>query len=314
MPTALRPAARAATDLLLSRPLPRRAALRIGAERQRTIVLLWHRVGPEGPQPHEVVRTLALDDFRRQIDLLQQMGTIVPLAECDGPFVDEDNRPRFVLTFDDDDHHHSQHVLPVLLAGGLPATFFLSGRWLHGYGPYWWELLEQEIATEGTARVAGRHGLPPDATAPRIGQALTGTAAAQRMAEEARRAPDAPMDDEEMRALVDAGMEIAFHTIDHDLLPGLSDAALDAAVSTGRDRLSAATGVPIERFAYPHGGADERTAAAVGRAGYRSAWTTAKRSARPADAPMLRGRWDLGHRSLDEMRRSILRAMVRPRP
>ncbi|HUG86500.1 MAG TPA: polysaccharide deacetylase family protein [Euzebya sp.] len=314
MSPVLRPVARSAADMLLRSPPVQRAALRMGAARQRAIVLVWHRIAPEGPQPHEVVPTVALSSFSDQLDLLQDLGTVVPLTACDDGVSPADGRPLFALTFDDDDARHADHVLPILARRGLPATFFLSGRWLHGYGPYWWELLEDEIAAVGTAEVAGRHGLPADVSAPRIGRELTGTDAVVEMARRARHAVPPPMSQPQATALVAAGMEIGFHTIDHDMLPTLSDPALVDAVATGRDVLAAAVGFPIERFAYPHGGADSRTAAAVSRAGYRSAWTTAKRTARPGDPPMLRGRWDVGHRSLDQLHRILLRGLARPTP
>jgi peptidoglycan/xylan/chitin deacetylase (PgdA/CDA1 family) len=46
----------------------------------------------------------------------------------------------------------------VLEAMRVPATFFLSGRALHGLGPYWWSLLERSIRSRGleaTRRLLG---------------------------------------------------------------------------------------------------------------------------------------------------------------
>lgn len=286
----------------------------MAATRQRAIVLLWHRIAPDGPQPHEVVPTVAVARFREQLNLLQQLGSVVSLDACENSVASTDGRPMFALTFDDDDARHAQHVLPALVEMGLPATFFLSGRWLHDRGPYWWELLEEEIADVGLAAVAGRHGLPPDTSAPHLGRALTGTTAAAELADAARQATNPPMGPRDAAALVAAGMEIGFHTIDHDLLPGVPDPALEEAVTAGRDRLAAALGVSMDRFAYPHGGADDRTSVAVARAGYRSGWTTTKRTVRPSDQPMLRGRWDVGHQSLDRMGRLLLRGLARPGP
>jgi peptidoglycan/xylan/chitin deacetylase (PgdA/CDA1 family) len=313
MPSALRTSARAAADLVLSSARLRRVALRSAATRQRAAVLLWHRVAPEGPQPHEVVPTVALARFREQLDLLMELGAVVPLAALDDAS-GSGGRPRFALTFDDDDARHAHHVLPALVERDLPATFFLSGRWLHGRGPYWWELLEQDLARDGAEAVAARHGLSPGLPAARIGQALTGSPVAQELADRARADGEPPMTQEQAATLLDAGMEIGFHTIDHEVLPALGETPLRAAVSAGREELATAMGTPLERFAYPHGRADDRTSVAVARAGYRSAWTTTKRTARPGDAPMLRGRWDLGHRSLSEMRQILVRGLARPTP
>lgn len=309
-----RQAARSVADLLLRSPLAQRGASRVGAARQRAIVLLWHRIAPEGPRPHEVVQTLRLDGFGEQLDLLCELGTVVPLSACEDAVSGKSRRPRFALTFDDDDARHTQHVLPALVERNLPATFFLSGRWLHGYGPYWWELLEREIATEGPAAVAKRHGLSADLTAPRLGQALTGSDTAGELALRARETDNPPMQGDDVAALVAAGMEIGFHTIDHDVLPNLPGTALADAVTTGRDRLAASVDARITRFAYPHGRVDLRVAAAVGRAGYDSAWTTSKRTVLPGDPPALHGRWDMGHKTIDEVRRTLLLGLARPTP
>lgn len=309
---------RSTADLLLGNARIQRVALRSAARRGRTIVLLWHRIHTDGPAAHEVVRTVPVGRFGAQLDLLQELGSVVSLAACDAPRIEDGEdgkeRPRFVLTFDDDDARHREHVLPVLAERGLPATFFLSGRWLHGHGPYWWEVLEEQIAALGTAAVARRHGLPEGLSAPRLGQELTGTPQARALAAQAREEGPPPMSGEDAAALVAAGMEIGFHTIEHEVLPNLRDAALPGAVTDGRAELADALGVPVKRFAYPHGLVDERVAEAVADAGYHSAWTTRKRAARPGDAPFARGRWEVSHRPLDEIQSTLLRGFARPIP
>src|SRR4030095_14026992 len=67
-------------------------------------------------------------------------------------------------------------------------------------------------------------------------------------------------------ALAAGGMTIGFHTVDHDILPGLTGAALDDAVSRGREDLAAAAGAAVHYFAYPHGKADTRSAGVARRA------------------------------------------------
>lgn len=304
--------ARQAADRALRRQALARAALRRAGRRQRAIVLLWHRVAPEGPRPHEVLRTVTTDDFRIQLDLLADLGDIVPLDALESG--SDSGRPRFALTFDDDNVNHARHVLPVLRERDVPATFFLSGRWLFGYGPYWWEVLEDRIQRSGAETVAADLGVPGAPTPPRIAAAITGTAAARELADEGRGRLAVGMDGDAARALVVAGMEIGFHTVDHHLLTSLDDEELAAALVDGRDDLAAAAGTPLERFAYPHGGVDGRVAAATAAAGYRTAWTTAKVLDVP-DAPrMRRGRWDVGHLPLGHFRSRLLRALARPRP
>lgn len=299
-------------DRVLARPVAGRVAARIGGVRGRGIALLWHRVRPEGAHPHEVVRGVATEAFAQQLDVLCRLGDIVPLEELERPR--GRGRPRFALTFDDDDPGHAEHTLPLLAAHDLPATFFLSGRWRGGSGPYWWELLEAEVRTVGAPAVAVAYGLPPDTDPVRIAATLTGTSRADALARTSETAGRPPMDQPAAARLVAAGMEIGFHTRDHPSLPTLRDDELRAAVHVGRAELAAELGVLIVRFAYPHGHVDDRVAAAVRAQGYRSAWTTRKRTVSRGQDPMLLGRWDLGHLDIDGFRLAVLRALARPSP
>lgn len=257
-----------------------------------------------------MVRTVATSDFRAQLDLLAELGDIVPLSalETGG----SRDRPRFALTFDDDDVNHVQHALPILQERQLPATFFLSGRWLHGYGPYWWEVLEERIRLQGPRAVAAGLGLDPELTPEQIGSAITGRRAARELAELGRGAEAAGMDGADAAQLVAAGMEIGFHTVDHPPLTALDDEELTRALDEGRTALSEELSTPLARFAYPHGRADERVANAAADAGFRSAWTTAKVVNLPHAEPLLRGRWDVGHLPIGQIRARLVRALARP--
>ena len=299
-------------DRMLRHRSVERLAYRSGAYRGRGIALLWHRIRPGGPSPDEVVRSVSTSTFASQLAALEELGEIVPLREL------EDHRrsarPRFALSFDDDDPGHAEHTLPLLVSRGLPATFFLSGRWRHAQGPYWWEVLEDRIRERGAAAVALDHGLSHHADAPAIAAALTGTSRAEDLARTTPRQRHATMTAEHAAALVAAGMEIGFHTLHHPSLPTLDDGQVRSAVTDGRDALAAELATPIVRFAYPHGHADAQVAATVGVSGYRSAWTTTKRVTCRGDDPMLRGRWDLGHRDAEAFRAALVRGLARPRP
>jgi peptidoglycan/xylan/chitin deacetylase (PgdA/CDA1 family) len=297
-------------DLALRSPGVERLARRVAGARGRGVALLWHRIRPEGPRPGETVRAVSVDDLAVQLDLLVELGDVVPLAALDG--VERGRRPRFALTFDDDDPGHADHTLPLLVSRGLPATFFLSGRWRGDAGPYWWEVLEARIQDRGAGIVATEYGLPPTTDAAALARALTGTSHSAVLADEAVRTPWRTMDATHAVSLVAAGMEIGFHTLHHPSLPTLRDGALHAAVVSGRAELGEDLGTPLDRFAYPHGHVDGRVAAAVRAGGYVSGWTTAKRISAGGDDPMLHGRWDLGHLNLETFRAVLVRGLTRP--
>ena len=287
-----------------------RQALRVAGARGRGIALLWHRIRPEGPRPHEVVRSVSTSAFARQLDMLQELGEVVPLAELEHPH--RGPRPRFALTFDDDDPGHAEYTLPLLLARGLPATFFLSGRWRSGLGPYWWEILEAEMSSRGVAETAVHYGLAPDAGSGAIANSLTGTPAVGELAASAVGLTAGTMTAEQAHRLTAAGMEIGFHTLEHPSLPHLDDPALRAAVLDGRQELADELGAQVRRFAYPHGHVDARVARLVRVGDYRSAWTTAKRVIAGDGDPMLHGRWDMGLFDDAGFRAVLVRGLARP--
>ncbi|MGI5375574.1 polysaccharide deacetylase family protein [Streptomyces sp. CA-251387] len=83
------------------------------------------------------------------------------------------------------------------------------------------------------------------------------------------------LDEDGIRRALAAGMEIASHGLTHLDLTRAPDHVLHTEVSDSRRRLAALTGDDVEGFCYPYGRLDERAAAAVRRAGYRYACSTA---------------------------------------
>lgn len=76
-----------------------------------------------------------------------------------------------------------------------------------------------------------------------------------------------------VEAMLDAGWELASHTIDHSDLTTLEGAALEREVAGSRRILRRDYGVPVKNFCYPAGEYDEATIAAVEAAGYEGATT-----------------------------------------
>jgi peptidoglycan/xylan/chitin deacetylase (PgdA/CDA1 family) len=92
---------------------------------------------------------------------------------------------------------------------------------------------------------------------------------------------------QQLDPLRDRGIEFGAHTLTHPCLPDVADEAVAEEVESSRFALEEALSTPIRTFAYPYGQLDDRTLAAVQRAGFLSACTTEPRLARLDDHPLL---------------------------
>jgi peptidoglycan/xylan/chitin deacetylase (PgdA/CDA1 family) len=274
------------------------AVRRIGALRGRSLVLVYHRIDENGGPARRIVPSVPSGVFRRQLEALGEVGEIVPLESLlhDGR---RSAKPRFAVTFDDDFETHVDRALPILRNRDVPATFFLSGRSLHGLGSYWFELLQQLIDARGTkevSRLIHTQGEGVDA----LVTACENDPSLQKAIE--AEAPDVShrLDRSGIEALAGAGMAIGFHTVRHEILTRLDDGGLDAALTQGREELEAVVGHPLRLFAYPHGKADRRTADRIRDAGYEAAWTGRPRPMHPRNDRYLLGRWEAGRLDVDD--------------
>jgi peptidoglycan/xylan/chitin deacetylase (PgdA/CDA1 family) len=251
---------------------------------ERALVLVYHRIVAHAPSASAIVPTVASDVFRRHVAALADVGEIVPLESLVGG-IGRHARPRFAMTFDDDLLSHVEHALPILRSLGAQATFFLSGRALHGLGPYWFEVLEREIDGRGLA----------------VAVACERDRSLQARLEDRAGEPGPRLEHGDIEALAAAGMSIGFHTLRHRILPPLPPDELEADLVEGREDLEAVVGRRIQLFAYPHGKADPRTAAAVRRADYGAAFTGRPSPITRGADPYLLGRWEPGPLGVDDL-------------
>ena len=276
----------------------REAVRRIGAVRGHSLVLVYHRVAPGEPTAREVVPSVSTELFRRQLEALGEVGEIAPL---DVLVQDRDRhaRPRFALTFDDDYVTHVDHALPVLKALDVPATFFLSGRALHGLGSYWFEVLERLIDAVGVVEISRLLNVQTEGLDALIA-ACENNSALQKIVEAEGTDGPSHLDRSQIEALLNAGMAVGFHTLHHEILTRLRDDELEASLTIGRRELERVVGRPLPHFAYPHGKADLRTAAKVRDAGYEAAWTGRPQPMHRRDDRYLLGRWEPGRSDVDD--------------
>lgn len=272
----------------------RTPALRLAAARQRDLVINYHRVAPEGPQWFEVVPTVPTSLLRAHLEGLMEVLDIVTLRELvdDHP---RGSRPRIAITFDDDYRSHYEHVLPVLRELGVSATFFLSGRSLHGLGAYWWSRLEGLIRRDGLAAVNDSLGTTAQTPA-ELAARIEGTHLAKELETASAKGIDQPLSSIELRALADAGMEVGFHTIQHPVLVGLGADEVDHHLTAGRAELAEAAGRYVAFFAYPHGKATYRIARSAEAAGFDAAFVGGGMPLRPGLDRYLLGRHGTGSR------------------
>jgi peptidoglycan/xylan/chitin deacetylase (PgdA/CDA1 family) len=273
----------------------RRAAMTAAAARGKGLVLVFHRVDPV-TGPAMLVPSVSESILRSQIQSLLEVGEVVDLEDMLGA-PQNWRRPRFVVTFDDDYPTHYLHALPILQSLDITATFFLSGRALHGLGPLWFEKLDALIRARGVREAARQLDVQTDDDLGRLARMCE---AEPRLQERIHALPDEQvvrhLTATEIRSLADAGMTIGFHTLEHQLLTILSDSAIRDALTRGRRALEDAAGRPVRVFAYPHGKADSRAAARVAEAGFVAACTGEPIATRPGEDPHRIGRWEPGCR------------------
>jgi peptidoglycan/xylan/chitin deacetylase (PgdA/CDA1 family) len=101
--------------------------------------------------------------------------------------------------------------------------------------------------------------------------------------------PGRLLDEDGVRALAEAGMDVGSHAMTHRDLRGLSDAELEKELVRSRAKIERVTGRPCRTLAHPYGLSDERTEAAASRAGYDLALAWLPGPWRPLAAPRLPG-------------------------
>jgi peptidoglycan/xylan/chitin deacetylase (PgdA/CDA1 family) len=277
----------AAASVLRRQPLLCSGLLRAAAARGRGLVLCYHRVTPD-TSPTDTIDPLHPDRFAQQLEALKKAGDVMPIASL--MRWPSSRRPAFAVTFDDDDAAHVTHALPILRALDVPATFFLSGRSLHGLGAYWWMQLQQAVDEDGLAATCRRLGR----TARDIRELARQCRASGGLQDLQTRAAPRVMQPSDIHELADAGMTIGFHTVRHPALTLLDDRDLARALTEGREALAAAAHARVDFLAYPYGLTDRRVADAAQRAGYRAAFALGDGPITRRDDQFLLARWQPG--------------------
>lgn len=283
-----------------------RLALRMFAMAEsRLSIVLFHHVLPQFDAllPNEP----DIESFAAQMRWLRESFRILPLREAVTRLAGG-NLPvgSLCVTFDDGYGDNAHHALPVLTALNIPATFFVTTRYLAG-GFMWndriiealraWPADDVDLSPYGLESVSLAAGpqaalsqllpvikyLPYDQRELVSADLLTRSGAPQKRV---------MMNEDEIRALHRAGMEIGGHTQSHPILCELDDTRAEREIAENKFELETIIGQPIETFAYPNGQPqrdyDGRHIAMLKRCGYSHALTTA-----PGTATRATNAWQL---------------------
>lgn len=245
------------------------ATLLSGRGRRASLaILIFHRVLP-APDP------LLPDEpdarrFAALLDLLQAGFRVLPLREAVRRLASGSLPARAVsITFDDGYANNCEVAMPLLAARQLPATVFVASGFLNG-GIMFNDLViesmraapaELDLGPIGLGRLTladdeARRSAAADAI-----RALKYLAPDQRyaMAQEVSRLAgatpprDLMMNDDQVRRLHAAGIEIGAHTVSHPILTRIDRAAARKEMLECKRRLADLTLSEVTSFAYPNG-------------------------------------------------------------
>jgi peptidoglycan/xylan/chitin deacetylase (PgdA/CDA1 family) len=286
------------------------AIVRRRRQRQRAVILLYHRVAPPGegaPDYSTAGMVVTPEEFDAQMRFVSRAYTVVPLSRI----VDVARGAAPIapslcaITFDDGWRDVHEHALPILIRHHVPATLFVAtgpvdgGEWFwEERAKYWFAYLsrvpERALAAGVDGEVRRIHGQLQASAPPALARGVEAIVAEMRGIDEAGRTarlaaveaaviawePRAArpfMTWDQARELAAAGVEMGNHTAAHVDLRRTPAARVGEEVRRADSRLAAEVplppGRPARAFAYPYGSHDGGVRAAVREAGAASACT-----------------------------------------
>ncbi|SEL93500.1 polysaccharide deacetylase family protein [Streptacidiphilus jiangxiensis] len=179
-----------------------------------------------------------------------------------------------LITFEHGHRDVVTQALPVLAARAVPAVVFAVAGLVDTDDPYWWDEAEFLVGEGGWARsLSGRAGGSVAAALAALPDPDRRRSLAELRVTARHRTPSAPqLTSADLHLLLDAGISVGNHGLDHARLDRCDDYTLREEVRGGHDRLAKLTGVPITSFAYPDDVHDLRAVALLRELGYGSAF------------------------------------------
>lgn len=257
-------------------------------------MLIYHRVHPtvDPMFPNEVDATT----FEWQMRLIAEHLVPLDLAEA-VQLRDRGELPAgaVAVTFDDGYADNAQVALPILQRTGVPATFFVTTRYLNG-GRMWNDTVVETIRRlpagqyDLTCIGLGHREVSDDVSRRMLSREIIGVIKhrpprnRQDLADVIGEMGSEPLPDAlmmssaQVRELCDAGMGVGAHTLTHPILKSVAPTVARDEIERCRHELAAITGILPALFAYPNGKPDSDYEPAhcdmVREAGYRAAFST----------------------------------------
>lgn len=256
------------------------------------VTLMYHRIlPPDDPrraleEPGMIVTPAS---FERQVKILKQLFTVLPLAE----WIERRRQGRplppraCAITFDDGWRDNFEFALPILQREQVPATIFVVSDMIGTHRQFWPNRLAALLADTRRDRTTpafrwlhGRPGFRVEGALDRESiaalivscKALGDAELGERLDAMEDGAPAAAgaaplMDWEQLRALRDGGLvDIGSHTRNHRrLLAGVDAATLHDEIVGSRARIERELERPAQLFCYPNGDASAAAQELVGQ-------------------------------------------------
>jgi peptidoglycan/xylan/chitin deacetylase (PgdA/CDA1 family) len=220
------------------------------------VILLYHRVAESAVDPFGLC--VSPHRFEMQMRFLRDRYEVVPLRDLLESARDSDEaRRRVAVTFDDGYLDNLTAASPILERAGVPATFFVTTRYLEDPGEYWWDALarvmveEKGDTTEFLHSLVSRHReiLPLE---------LHDRDSAIAALRKTSRPPDdsvRPMRRPEVAALAGRpGHSIGSHTVDHLALQFQSEQVCRSQILESQRILERVVRRRVDELSYPFGG------------------------------------------------------------
>jgi peptidoglycan/xylan/chitin deacetylase (PgdA/CDA1 family) len=284
----------------------------------------YHYIAERGPREPRAIFPVTTGALAAQIELLGRSFELVTRDQLVAAVTGEGELPESacVLTFDDGLRCQVELALPVLERLGAPAIFFVPGRPLaehrvlevHKLHALRERVPDSELRArlpdglpEVSAEEAQAHyrydapeaaelkfllniRLPPDAR-----RKVVDSLFAAEFSDEEAVADELYADAAQVAEVEQAHAAVGAHSFAHQPLAPLPDTELADDLRRVTEILSEVTGKRPRAFSYPYGTpktVDARTAAQVGAAGYRVAFTMRRDVNRSLDEPLLLARLD----------------------